>query len=121
MSDTLKERQKKAWKKYRSGDKYKRTYFNNHLKRKYNMTIEEYETRLLAQNNQCKICLSSVSLREWKDGRVQRIPLFVDHCHTTGVVRGLLCNKCNVGLAMFNDSPDIMVSAITYLRENQNF
>jgi len=41
--------------------------------------------------------------------------LGVDHCHVSGVVRGLLCRKCNVGLGMFDDNPILLVKALTYL------
>ncbi len=41
--------------------------------------------------------------------------LAVDHCHDTGFVRGLLCNRCNVGIAQFGDNPDNIQKAIDYL------
>jgi hypothetical protein len=42
--------------------------------------------------------------------------LVIDHCHTTGSVRGLLCHHCNVGLGFLRDDPDVMAAAIEYLR-----
>jgi len=41
--------------------------------------------------------------------------LDVDHCHTTGEVRGLLCNRCNTGIGQFKDNPNILRSAARYL------
>lgn len=110
-----------SYKKYKQSAKGQRTSWNNHLKRHYGITIDQYEQMLTHQDNRCHICKSENSLRDWKDGRVQRISLFVDHCHVTGKVRGLLCNKCNIGLAMFNDSTDLLVSAISYIKENDNY
>jgi hypothetical protein len=43
--------------------------------------------------------------------------LAVDHCHTTGKIRGLLCSKCNPALGAFNDNIEILNSAIKYLKE----
>jgi len=41
--------------------------------------------------------------------------LFIDHCHDTDEVRGLLCNLCNVGLGAFQDDPVLLHGAVTYL------
>ena len=42
----------------------------------------------------------------------------VDHCHTTGLVRGILCNNCNTGIGMFRDNPELLRAAIDYLQRN---
>ena len=39
----------------------------------------------------------------------------IDHDHTTGEVRGLLCTPCNLGIGMFKDNPDVLNRAIRYL------
>jgi hypothetical protein len=56
--------------------------YRRHLKRKYNMTPEEFEALSVAQGGKCAICS-----REGK--------LVVDHDHESGKVRGLLCKNCN--------------------------
>jgi len=72
------------------------------LKRKYNLTIEQFEQMKEKQNNLCKICNSSNKL-------------VVDHCHKTNKVRGLLCNECNKGLGFFRDNRKFLDIAIQYL------
>lgn len=44
----------------------------------------------------------------------------VDHCHKTGQVRGILCNKCNLGIGLLNDSVEIIESALNYLKNSGN-
>lgn len=61
---------------------------------------------LAEQNGGCRICGTSN-----KRGK----PLAVDHCHTTGKVRGLLCTSHNTALGKFKDDPGLLASAITYL------
>jgi len=85
---------------------YSREY---NLKDKYGINIEEYNSLLKSQDNRCKIC--NIHIDDYKKSNFS-----VDHCHKTLKVRGLLCNKCNVGLGMFNDDLDILVSAVEYLR-----
>ena len=43
--------------------------------------------------------------------------LSIDHCHTTGAVRGLLCERCNFGIGQFKDNPELLERAIAYLNE----
>jgi hypothetical protein len=106
-----------SYRKYRLSDKFRRTSLNSHLKRKYGITLEEYMKLFEEQGGVCKIC-SGTDMRRWRDGRIQRVTLFVDHEHSTGRIRGLLCNKCNVGVAMFGDDEEMMLRAAKYLKEN---
>lgn len=77
------------------------------LREKYGLELEEYEALVAAQNGVCAICkgppLEST-------GR-----LSVDHCHDTGVVRGLLCATCNAGLGHFQDDSVRLVAALQYI------
>ncbi len=43
--------------------------------------------------------------------------LFVDHCHKTGKIRGLLCIKCNMAMGLMSDDIDVLASAISYLQQ----
>lgn len=81
----------------------------SHLKRKYGMTLEEYDAMLEAQGGGCFIC-----------GRPPRedISLHVDHDHSTGKVRGILCFCCNNALADFQDDPALLRKAAAYVSVN---
>lgn len=72
------------------------------LEKRYGLTREEYELMVKQVNGRCEIC------NEDK-------PLHVDHCHSSGVVRGLLCFNCNSGIGQFKDSSERVKSALAYL------
>jgi hypothetical protein len=98
---------------------YKRTYRKNNkekvavqfrrisLRKNYGLTLEQYNEMLEVQGGRCAIC--GVLQTEVK------MTFRVDHDHTTGKVRGLLCHKCNVSLGLMNDNPEILQNAIKYL------
>ena len=81
--------------------------------KRYGITHEEYYEMLAQQNNGCKICGSTDNNNE----RCESNRLFIDHCHKTNKVRGLLCSKCNHGLGQFNDDIDRLQKAIEYLKQ----
>lgn len=83
--------------------KYKRF-----IKKTYDFSWEQYEEMFDKQGGKCSICESKIS-----SSRTSR--LYVDHCHTTLKVRGLLCSSCNNGLGLFKDSPKLLQRAINYL------
>jgi len=104
--------------KYRDKEhqkKYKVNYYKknplrkltNDLK-KYGLTVEKYNSMLESQHNSCAICSH------------QNIPgkrMFVDHCHSSGTVRGLLCSSCNFLLGQAKDSKEVLSKAIIYLEK----
>ena len=75
------------------------------MKYKYGITVEEYNDLLRKQDGVCAVCGSTGFGRR----------LSVDHCHTTGHVRGLLCYKCNTGAGMLNDDPALVAKLLLYL------
>lgn len=81
------------------------------LRYKYGMTVMEYERLLKKQKGRCAICSSKAS------NAMNKGYLVVDHCHTTGKLRGLLCHKCNIGLGHFSDRPDLLYKAVNYLEK----
>jgi len=90
----------------------KETVSASNRKRKYDISSAEYDNMLEEQDNKCKICLTSFADITIKDGRT---PVYIDHCHTTNKIRGLLCNCCNSGLGFFKDNTETLTNAIVYL------
>jgi hypothetical protein len=82
------------------------------MERLYGITALEYNTLFQKQEGVCAICGTSTPTLNHNETRPN---LYVDHCHTSGAVRGLLCGKCNSGLGQFNDNPELLQAAITYL------
>jgi len=76
------------------------------LKRKYGISLEEYDLLFKSQGKTCAICKSKKSSgKGWH----------TDHDHKTGAIRGILCHFCNLALGHFKDDPDIMKHSIKYL------
>jgi hypothetical protein len=98
--------------------------YNCHLKRsssyhtqtyrfkKYGVDRDWYEQEVLKG---CKIC--GKNLLPYSKDKTERG--HIDHCHTTGKVRGVLCDLCNKGLGQFKDNIETLEKAINYLKENK--
>ncbi len=82
------------------------------LKHKYGISLLEYEQMLAEQGGKCYLCGATENSTggERKDWNFA-----VDHNHTTGKVRGLLCNNCNRGLGLFRDNPELLRKAAEYV------
>lgn len=78
-------------------------------KRDYGITTNDYNKLVLDQKGCCAICGRNPSESEKY--------LYIDHDHTSGIVRGLLCRRCNVALGMMNEDIDILKAAIMYLQK----
>lgn len=87
-------------------------YKNSQLLHAYGLTLEEYNTLLSSQNNGCAVCGKPETAKH-QGGKVR--DLAVDHCHTTGKVRGLLCTKCNTALGLLEDSQEIIMKLFHYV------
>ena len=87
-----------------SRNKEKRKFV--YIKCAYGITEEEYYALLDKQGGHCACCPQTENL-------------VVDHCHTTGAVRGLLCPRCNHGLGHFRDNTEYLQNAIAYLENNE--
>lgn len=86
---------------------------------RYGVSRNEYERMAKEQGYKCKICGSKDPKTRMGSLDDLRYKFCVDHCHETGVVRGLLCMQCNVGLGKFSDSIGNLESAIKYIRESK--
>jgi hypothetical protein len=82
--------------------------------KRYGLTLETYTALYEQQGCACAICKQPLKLRNTQEDRT--LNTHVDHCHTTGKVRGLLCSGCNLGLGHFKDDHERLTSAIAYLK-----
>jgi hypothetical protein len=85
---------------------------NSYLKAEYGITLDDYNKMFADQSGCCAICnIHASSLKK---------PLCVDHCHTTGNIRGLLCSECNLAIGKFKDNITNLHNAIKYLGGNND-
>lgn len=107
--------------KYRNYDlEYNRTYAKknaefikkrtrkNNIRKLYGLTQEEFTKMSSAQDDKCAICFIHVSETKYSN-------LCIDHDHSTGDVRGLLCDTCNRAIGLLKDSADVLISAAQYV------
>ena len=80
------------------------------LKRMYGITQQDYDRMITEQNHQCAICGTTDP-----GGRHKSNYFVVDHCHTTGKVRKLLCHHCNTALGLVGDNTSTLQKMIEYL------
>lgn len=94
---------------YRTSGRYPEAARRANLRVKFGMTVEQYDKMLLDQSGSCAICEEACP-----SGR----NLAVDHDHDSGVIRGLLCGRCNMGLGQFRDRPELLSAAAAYLQQD---
>lgn len=75
--------------------------------KRYGLSVQEYDQMLEDQGRVCAIC---------RMGQSRGHSLAVDHDHSTGNVRGLLCHRCNRVLGVVKDNPELLATMIEYLR-----
>jgi len=89
----------------------------HYLRRKTMKSYGTDETEFFRLHKQqgglCLICEQPERSVNGLSGKTKA--LAVDHCHTSGAVRGLLCSSCNIGLGLFQDSPELLLNAAQYL------
>lgn len=85
---------------------------SGHLRRKFGLTVEQYNEMLSEQGGVCGICKCTLL-----SPRVKQKNFCVDHNHSTGAVRGILCDACNLILGNANDDVELLSKCIHYLEE----
>jgi hypothetical protein len=103
----------RAWqKKTYNSERYR----NKSLRNRFGITLEEYSTMLEQQNGVCAICGKAETRVHNKTGKVQ--PLGVDHNHTTGEIRELLCHNCNLLVGNIETNITLVKKALLYLQKH---
>lgn len=75
--------------------------------RKYGLSTGDYERMLAEQGGRCAVCRA-----------LPATVLNVDHCHETGLVRGLLCGTCNRALGQASDNPQLLRKLADYVERS---
>jgi hypothetical protein len=92
--------------------------------KKFDLTIEEFRKMFEEQKNLCAICNQPETRiftgRGANAGRMKVAKLCVDHCHSSGKIRGLLCHDCNTSIGKMKDDVDRLQSAINYLNKHKD-
>jgi hypothetical protein len=110
--EKAKESSRKSTEKSRSLES-KKSKKHRHLKNKYGISLEQYQQMYNQQLGSCLICKTPLLFQNLEGEHSKTAN--VDHCHTTGKVRGLLCNSCNRGLGFFQDNSALLRHAAEYL------
>ncbi len=106
------DRQRYKLKKDNNPQEVKDYYRDWHLRKKYNLTLEEFNILSESQNNLCAICESPEKSHK---------NLVVDHNHNTGEIRGLICSSCNKALGHAKDNKVLLEKMIMYLDERGSY
>lgn len=102
---------RREWRK-KNLDKSRDQIYAQSIKRRFGMSLADYEQMLEAQGGVCAICGREEYAKN-KDGTSRRLQ--IDHDHRSGQVRSLLCSGCNHGLGGFDDDPTRLTRAVEYL------
>lgn len=78
----------------------------SHVASSFGISMQEFRSMVTDQRNSCAICFKHLATTK---------EMHIDHCHSTGRVRGILCGSCNRGIGLLQDDPDIILSAYNYL------
>ena len=83
--------------------------------KRYGLSPQDYEDKVLNQNNTCAICNKPESQKTKKTKKINR--LAIDHNHETGQVRDLLCRRCNIVLGLVKEDVELLFLIRQYLEK----
>ncbi len=115
LSDFSKDSRKRLGRRFQCKVCHRQSDRRCFMKRRYGISLESYEEMFRAQDGRCAACKQRETAKQ--KGRIML--LGVDHDHTTGKIRGLLCNRCNRVLGLFRDNPDVIKRALDYVRSRR--
>ena len=73
----------------------------------HGLTADEYDAVIAKANGACELCAAT-------DRK-----LVLDHCHSTGVIRGVLCTACNTSIGKLGDTSKSLLRAVAYLQKSE--
>ncbi len=85
------------------------------LKQRYGLSVTERDNMLATQDNRCATCRNAIAFGDGV-GVKRSEQAVIDHCHTTGKIRGILCSSCNIALGNIRDSTDTLSRMLEYVR-----
>lgn len=94
----------KRW-KAKNPEQHRLINLASHLKRLYGMSLDQYNQMITVHGGKCAICTEEMKKPH------------IDHCHSTGKIRGLLCGPCNHAIGSLKDSPLRCFLAASYLQK----
>lgn len=105
----------KNWRKnLKNKEKQKIYNKKSHLKIRFGLSVEEYDTMIKKQNNKCASC--GITFNENNNSERPCI----DHDHKIGKIREILCNNCNLTLGIMSDDAEKLINLVKYLEKHNH-
>lgn len=95
-------------------ERRKRTKRISQIKSLYGLTLEQFEDLMDSVGSSCEICKTPLKVGGKKGDTDSAC---IDHCHSTGVIRGVLCRKCNAAIGALGDTTSSVQRAVSYLEK----
>lgn len=102
---------RRTYEKRKNDPEYRARNRDKWLWDSYGITNADYKRLLENQNGKCAICLVAAETQQHRK-------LLVDHCHSTGIIRGLLCYSYNLSIGHFKNNEELLIKAATYVKES---